>query len=226
MVSLSSRRSSSLSFVSLQTQDKRKNRVYSALLLCGTSCSFRVSVSLAVVAKRRVNVVSASGCAMRAFRFGAFAAHERHDACVINLLIFPETWGNATACDRVKTCAQKNGTRSEERRAPLSSDRSAAERRTEERKREKEASPRKRVVVMGGGGGGEGWCLPARCDVKDTGRLPFFLPPTGKSRQKSKNNEKKHSFLPIKKDVGWQNQTKVRVQGTFGPPHKRATVYS
>ena len=43
------------------------------------------------------------------------------------------------------------------------------------------------------GGGGEGWCLPARCDIKDyTGRLPFFLPPTGKSRQKSKNNEKKH----------------------------------
>lgn len=134
------------------------------------------------MAKRRVNVVSASGCAMRAFRFGAFAAHERHDACVINL-IFPETWGNATACDRVKTCAQKNGTRSEERRTPLSSDRSAAERRTEERKREKEAS-RKRVVVMGGGGG-EGWCLPARCDVfKRHGTLALFSPANGKKSSK------------------------------------------
>jgi len=56
------------------------------------------------------------------------------------------------------------------------------------------------VVVKGGAYPRDGAMY-----LKDTGRLPFFLPPTGKSRQKSKNNEKKQSFLPIKKDVGWQN---------------------
>jgi len=82
-----------------------------------------------------------------------------------------------TACDRVKTCAQKKepGPR---RHAGASLLARSAERRTEERNRETEAS-RKRVVKGGGGGGGGGWCLPARCDIKsrkDTGRfLPFWL---------------------------------------------------
>ena len=64
-----------------------------------------------------------------------------------------------TACDRVKTCAQKKepGPRRHAGASLL----------------------RKRVVKGGGGGGGGGWCLPARCDIKsrkDTGRfLPFWL---------------------------------------------------
>lgn len=148
MVSLSSRRSSSLSFVSLQTQDKRKNRVYSALLLCGTSC-FRVSVSLAVVAKRRVNVVSASGCAMRAFRFGAFAAHERHDACVINPIFLGDMGKRNRMRSRKDMRAKKwNPVRGEARAALLGPKRRGA---TDGREKK-----RKRGVPAQKGGG-DGW---------------------------------------------------------------------
>ena len=150
MVSLSSRRSSSLSFVSLQTQDKRKNRVYSALLLCGTSCSFRVSVSLAVVAKRRVNVVSASGCAMRAFRFGAFAAHERHDACVINPIFLGDMGKRNRMRSRKDMRAKKwNPVRGEARAALLGPKRRGA---TDGREKK-----RKRGVAQKGGGDGWWW---------------------------------------------------------------------
>ena len=69
-----------------------------------------------------------------------------------------------------------------------------------------------------------GVVLPKGGDVfKRHGRLPFFLPPTGKSRQKSKNNEKIIPSFQSKKT--WGGKTKQKsVQGTFGPPHKRATV--
>ena len=130
-----------------------------------------------------------------------------------------------TACDRVKTCAQKKepGPR---RHAGASLLARSAERRTEERNRETEAS-RKRVVKGGGGGGGGGWCLPARCDIKsrkDTGRfLPFFLPPKGK---KSSSKNEKNSFQSKKTQVGWQNQTKVSAKNFWTAPQKSDCVYS
>ncbi len=128
-----------------------------------------------------------------------------------------------TACDRVKTCAQKKepGPR---RHAGASLLARSAERRTEERNRETEASRKRVVKGGGGGGGGGGWCLPARCDIKsrkDTGRFcPFF------SRQKGKSRRRKMKKIPSnQKRLRWGGKTKQKsVQRTFGPPHKRATV--
>ena len=131
-----------------------------------------------------------------------------------------------TACERVKTCAQKKepGPR---RHAGASLLARSAERRTEERNRETEASRKRVVKGGGGGGGGGGWCLPARCDIKsrkDTGRfLPFFLPPKGK---KSSSKNEKNSFQSKKTQVGWQNQTKVSAKNFWTAPQKSDCVYS